>query len=98
MATHLGLFDTVLASDGVVNLTGPAKLAAIQSTLGDQPFVYVGNERADLAVWREADGAILVGAGAGLKRAAAAIARIERSFDAGMSWPAALRRMIWPHQ
>ena len=98
VARHLDLFDAVLASDGVVNLKGKAKLAAIRSTLGEHPFVYAGNERADLAIWREADGAILVGAGAGLKRAAAAIARIEQSFDAGIAWPAALRRVTRPHQ
>src|SRR5712691_2082098 len=92
VATHLDLFDAVLASDGVVNLKGRAKLAAIRAALGDQPFVYVGNERADLAVWREANGAILVNADAKLTRAAAAVAPIERAFPARMAWPAALLR------
>src|SRR5260370_36863689 len=98
VAAHLDLFDAVLASDGVVNLKGRAKLAAIRATLGERPFVYIGNERADLAVWREAEGAILVNAGAKLTRAAAAVASIERSFASGHSWRAALLRAMRPHQ
>ena len=94
VARHLDLFDRVLASDGRTNLTGRAKLAAIQDSLGGAPFSYVGNSRADLAVWREAATGICVNASPLLARAAARATVIERSFAAESGWPAMLSRAI----
>jgi 4-hydroxybenzoate polyprenyltransferase len=98
VAKHLDLFDAVLASDGVVNLAGPAKLAAIQGALAARGFCYVGNERRDLAVWREAAGAIIVHASPRLERAASRLAPIERMFRRETAWPMALLRAMRPHQ
>jgi hypothetical protein len=42
VADHLGLFGDIIASDGMVNLTGPAKLSAIRQMIGDAPFSYAG--------------------------------------------------------
>lgn len=54
LADHLQLFDGVLASDGTTNLSGRAKLAAIEADARDrQPgvaepaFDYIGDSRAD---------------------------------------------------
>lgn len=47
VADHLRLFDGVLASDGVLNLAGPNKLAAFQQTFGEN-FCYIGNALPDL--------------------------------------------------
>src|SRR5260370_2353079 len=69
VAAHLDLFDAVLASDGVVNLKGRAKLAAIRATLGERPFVYIRNQRADLGVCGAAGGAIVATARAQPTRA-----------------------------
>jgi hypothetical protein len=96
VAGHLGLFDAVLASDGVVNLTGRAKLAAIRRMIGDRPFAYAGNERKDLAIWREAESAILVNVSDSLRRAASATTRIEMIFTAKSGWAMALLRAIRP--
>ena len=46
IAAHLGLFTSVLASDGTVNLAGKNKLAAFQSRFGDN-FSYIGNAMPD---------------------------------------------------
>jgi hypothetical protein len=81
VAGHLGLFSAVLASDGRVNLTAAAKLAAIRSIADDAPFAYAGNERKDLAIWREAAAAILVGAPERVCRAAARMTKIEARFS-----------------
>jgi 4-hydroxybenzoate polyprenyltransferase len=62
VAEHLGIFDDVIGSDGGRNLIGAEKLRAIQERIGDSPFVYAGNSRADLGVWRGSHSAILVGA------------------------------------
>jgi 4-hydroxybenzoate polyprenyltransferase/phosphoserine phosphatase len=64
LAEHLGLFDEVLASDEQRNLKGANKAAELVSRYGVRGFDYVGDSRADLAVWQQARGALLVGPGA----------------------------------
>jgi phosphoserine phosphatase len=96
VADHLGVFDAVLASDGAVNLTGRAKLEAIRRMIGDRPFAYAGNERKDLAIWRQAESAILVNAPERLRRAASATTRIEMILTPKTGWATALRRAIRP--
>jgi phosphoserine phosphatase len=97
VARHLDLFDRVLASDGRTNLTRRAKLAAICASIGGAPFTYVGNSRADLAVWCGAASGICVNAPRRVARAAARATVIERSFSAEAGWIAALLRAIRPH-
>jgi phosphoserine phosphatase len=61
VAGHLGLFDEIFASDGRINLTGPRKAAALGRRFAE--FAYVGNSRADVAVWRRATTSYLVARG-----------------------------------
>ena len=42
------------ASDGRTNLVGQEKAALLSKRFGQRGFDYIGNERRDLAVWREA--------------------------------------------
>ena len=70
VAEHLGLFSETLASDGRLNLTGLRKVRLLSDRFGVRGYDYVGNQRADLAVWREAREAWVVNAGQGLMRAA----------------------------
>lgn len=60
VSAHLGIFSTMLASNGVVNLTGRSKAARLQEEFGDGKFHYVGNDWADLPVWQAAGGATVV--------------------------------------
>jgi 4-hydroxybenzoate polyprenyltransferase len=46
IADHIGLFDGVLASDGIVNLAGKDKLAAFERMFPDG-FTYIGNAMPD---------------------------------------------------
>jgi 4-hydroxybenzoate polyprenyltransferase len=66
VAAHVGLFDGVMASDGQVNLKGPAKAEALVGRFGAGNFDYVGDSEADRPVWRAARRAILVAPPAGL--------------------------------
>jgi 4-hydroxybenzoate polyprenyltransferase/phosphoserine phosphatase len=79
VADHLDIFDEVLASDGVRNLKGPAKAAALVERFGQGGFDYVGDSRADLPVWAAARQAIVVG-GDGLAQAAARVAEVGHRF------------------
>ena len=60
LASHLGLFDAVLASDGVTNLTGPRKTKAIQEMVCGKQFDYIGNSWEDIPVWKAANSSIVV--------------------------------------
>lgn len=60
VASHLGLFDRVLASDSTTNLSGKAKLAAIEEIAEGRPFDYVGNASTDVPIWARSRTAIAV--------------------------------------
>ena len=62
VAAHLGLFSSVIASDGSANLSGRAKAARLVRRYGEGGFEYVGNDWADLATWRLAAKATVVSA------------------------------------
>jgi 4-hydroxybenzoate polyprenyltransferase len=65
VATHLGIFDGVLASDSTTNLTGNRKLRLLKDRLGE--FDYIGNSRADLPLLACASHAMLANPTAALR-------------------------------
>ncbi|WP_274630620.1 UbiA family prenyltransferase [Arvimicrobium flavum] len=60
IAAHLGLFDQVMATDGLHNLTSERKRATLCEAFGDGGFDYAGNSRHDLKVFDAAREAIVV--------------------------------------
>jgi phosphoserine phosphatase len=68
VATHLGMFECVLCSEGAINLTGPNKAAAIAGYLNGGDFHYAGNSRADLPIWARAKAALVVNASPSISR------------------------------
>ncbi|MWB79224.1 UbiA family prenyltransferase [Pseudooceanicola sp. 216_PA32_1] len=97
VAAHLGIFDEVHGSDGSRNLKGPAKAAFLEQRFGRR-FAYIGDSRADLAVWEIAAEAITVNASGDLRRAAEA--RAPQTAHMGQPGPIlkpALKAMR-PHQ
>jgi len=77
VADHLGLFSGVCASDGATNLSGARKLELLVRQFGVRGFDYAGNARPDLHIWREANKAIVVCAGARLTRKAQSVSCVE---------------------
>ncbi len=53
VASHVGIFSGVLASEGVVNLTGNHKLNRLRDTLSES-FSYIGNASADFPLLSQA--------------------------------------------
>ncbi len=98
VAAHLGLFSDVLATEDGRNLKGKNKLGAILEIVGTE-FVYAGDSRADLPIWKAAKGAILVGVSAGLASDVRGVVLIEQEFPrekAGFfTWLSALRVHQW---
>ena len=81
VAAHLGVFDEVMASDGGVNLAGAEKARQLSARYGERGFDYVGNSEADMAVWRQAHGAVVAGSSHGMKDRAAGVAKLLQVFQ-----------------
>ena len=81
VADHLQIFDRVLASNGIINLSGQYKQSRLVTEFGEKRFDYAGNSRRDLAVWSSARKAILVNPTKNLSRTAARVTEIERVFN-----------------
>ncbi|MAI72558.1 MAG: 4-hydroxybenzoate polyprenyltransferase [Rhodopirellula sp.] len=98
VAAHLNLFDDILSSDGRVNLKGSKKLQAIQELVGGN-FIYAGDSRADLEIWKAADAGILVGNKAGVAEKAGDLTRVSGNFASSRpglaTWLRAFRVSHW---
>ena len=99
IAEHLGMFDDVMASNGVTNLSGSHKAEALVRRFGPAGFDYAGNSRADLAVWQCARRAVIVSASTALAERAGTKIHVERVFTSpalGWStWSRVLRLHQW---
>jgi hypothetical protein len=60
IADFLGIFDGVLASNGIVNLRASAKATALVALFGEKRFSYAGNSMDDVAVWDRCSECIVV--------------------------------------
>ncbi len=98
IATHLGLFDEVMASDGHINLSRHHKAEALVQRFGKGGFDYAGNSRADLAVWSQARRAILVNASDNVRQKAQTYCEIEPSFSSPKSYFKTGRSVLRVHQ
>ncbi|MEO1468156.1 MAG: UbiA family prenyltransferase [Pseudomonadota bacterium] len=98
IATHLGLFDAVHASDGTTNLKGANKAAFLVETYGERGFDYAGDHAVDVAVWAKARGAITVDAGDGLRQAAEGAAERAEHIGAPVRPLKAAIKAMRPHQ
>jgi 4-hydroxybenzoate polyprenyltransferase len=98
VSNHLGLFDEAHGSDGRQNLKGPNKAAFLAERFAANGFDYVGDSSADVAVWRCARGAYVVGTAARAKQAAAVTtlqATILEPRASVRTWVNALRGHHW---
>ncbi|MBV6521860.1 MAG: hypothetical protein MNPFHGCM_02004 [Gemmatimonadaceae bacterium] len=82
VASFLACFSDVIASDGITNAKGEAKIRAIRQLLGDRaPFDYIGDSRADLPIFATARIAYLVAPDRALHHQVADVSTIGRIFD-----------------
>jgi len=80
VSEHLGIFETVIASDGATNMAGSHKADALVERFGAAGFDYAGNASADLPVWARARRAIVVDAPPDVARRARELGTVEREF------------------
>jgi 4-hydroxybenzoate polyprenyltransferase/phosphoserine phosphatase len=98
IADYIGLFDGVVASDGLTNLKGKQKLRALREEAGIA-FDYAGNSRADLEIWQHCKSAITVGVSSSLLKRVRESVRNVAIFDVRLrdprSYAAAFRLHQW---
>lgn len=78
---HLQLFDRIEASSPELNLAGARKAQRLTDLYGPRGFDYAGNSAADIPVWQQAAGAIVVEASGAVQRAASASAPVIATID-----------------
>ena len=98
VAAYLGIFDVVRGSDGVTNLSGAAKAAAIEAEFGPV-FAYAGDSKVDLPIFARAASAIVVGPRSRLLIKLRASPNVEANFPLPgpslLVWARALRLKHW---
>lgn len=82
IASHLNIFDEVIGSDEVNNLSGKNKADILIDKFGAKGFVYAGNASVDLKVWQHAAAAIVVNGSQELLNKAEKLTDIEKEFPA----------------
>lgn len=80
IAEYIGIFDEVIASDGVLNIAGENKAKTLVQRFGVKGFDYAGNSNEDLWVWNQSRQAIIVNASEKLIKKAEKICKVAFLF------------------
>ena len=80
IASHIGIFSSVIASDGKNNLVGINKSNLLVELFGKKGFDYAGNSKDDLRVWQDSKNAILVNASPYVKSRASKRGNVVKIF------------------
>lgn len=83
VSEYLKIFSGVIASSDIHNLSGLNKAEALTHRFGEHAFIYCGNHRVDLSIWRVSKGAVVVGNSVKLRMQAALVAPVEAVFSWG---------------
>lgn len=99
IATHLNLFDSVMATEGGINLSARNKRDKLVMQFGERGFDYAGNSHDDLDVWNSARRAYVVNPESGVEVKARRIGNMERVIvtpgNQFKAWSKALRFHQW---
>lgn len=98
ISDHLGLFIDAIGSDENHNLKSKNKLTRILLLNPVGGFIYAGNSRDDLAVWREANEIILVNCAPSLASSLRHDPKLTQYFDTRISPWRKFWQAIRPHQ
>jgi 4-hydroxybenzoate polyprenyltransferase/phosphoserine phosphatase len=98
IAKYLGIFDEVIASDGVLNIAGEHKAEALVQRFEHAGYDYAGNSHKDLPVWSHARKAIVINGSIDLIKKAQNISTVERIFPKRNIGFSAWRQVLRIHQ
>ena len=97
IAEHLQLFDRVIASDGLINLSGATKRERLKAEFGEKGFDYAGDAPCDLAVWSSAQHAIPVNCTERLVSRVSNVTEVDRVFHRVGNRAMQLLKALRPH-
>lgn len=97
LAAQYNMSQRVFATEDGVNLRGEAKAHALVAAYGVDGFDYAGNEPGDMAIWKQAAGAITVGTGSAVQGELTAQGKPVQALPGGWHWRD-LVRALRPHQ
>lgn len=83
VCAHLGLFDSIVATESGANVKGKQKTAHIRKSLSCSDFDYIGDSEADIPIFQVARVSYLVAPSASLSASARSVGRIAREFHTG---------------
>lgn len=99
IADHLKVFDEVIATRDLVNLTAGRKRDALIERFGEKGFDYMGNSHDDLVVWQSARDAYVVAPERGVENKARKHGNVKATIHAHPAtykdWLKALRIHQW---
>lgn len=99
VASHLKLFDEVIATDRSINLKANAKRNALVDRFGLGGFDYVGNDRPDIPVWKSSNRAYLVSSSDAFIAEVGRIGNLEEVFqDEKAAVSQSVFKALRPHQ
>jgi len=98
ISQYLDIFEGLFYSDQETNLKGSAKAKLLVERFGRGGFDYVGDSRADLPVWKEANAAVVVGNSEGLFADVQAMKSDAKRIPARQSGPRDWLTLIRAHQ
>lgn len=98
IASHLGVFDRVVASDATRNLAGREKAEVLVREFGSKNFSYAANAYVDLNVWKEAAAAHVVHPAPGLTKLVEAVCPVASVHEARRNRLFLVLRAIRLHQ
>lgn len=98
IAKELGLFDDVIASDSHTNLRGKHKASVLVERYGKAGFDYIGNAKADLAVWRCARRAIVVNAPNRVRQQVQDLCEVGKTFTRSKPMKTVWWKLLRVHQ
>jgi 4-hydroxybenzoate polyprenyltransferase len=82
VAKKLNIFDAFHASDGQTNIASIEKAKLLTSSYGAGNFDYVGNSKADIPVWHQANQALIVSASKSFVEQINGMFRVSAIFEA----------------
>ena len=99
VASHLGLFDEVLATEGDINLKAHQKRDLLISKYGKRGFDYIGNDVADLPIWQCAHTSLVVSSSPTFIKRVNIIGNMGKTFPSERYSPiGSLVKALRPHQ
>ncbi|CAN5126707.1 UbiA family prenyltransferase [soil metagenome] len=98
VARHLGIFDGVISSSDIENMSGHNKARQLVEKFGPRKFDYCGNHTVDLPIWGVSQGAVVVNGSNSLVARAKTLTAICASFPKKSHLLRAGLKALRPHQ